>query len=73
MEGIRALKVGFIRSLETTAKGFALEMGISLEAAKRVLAYARDPKTPENSLAILSEVKIDGQIIGPGNRVYDQT
>ena len=66
---MNAIKVSDIRR-SCTPEEFALEMGIPYEDAKKVLAFAMDPHTPENSLAILKKTTLeDGVTIGPGNLV----
>ncbi len=67
---MNAIKVSDIRERNCTPEEFALEMGIPYEDAKKVLEFAMDPKTPEQSIAILEETTLeDGVTIGPGNLV----
>ena len=67
---MKAMLVKTIRNLTTTPKDFALEAGIPVEDAEKVLEFALNPETPEDCIAILDETEMsDGTVIVAGNVV----
>ena len=65
---MKAMLVKDIRKVETSPEGFSREMGISMEQASAVLAFAMNPETPENCIAILDKAVLsDGTVVVAGN------
>ena len=57
-----------IRKVDTTPEKFSCEMGISMEQASKVLAFAMNMETPEDCIAILDEAVLsDGTVVVAGN------
>ena len=70
---MKAMLVRDIRKFETTPERFSREMGISMEQADRTLAFAMNPETPEDCVAILDEAVLsDCTVVVAGNVIDEE-
>lgn len=69
---MKAMLVRDIRKVETTPERFSCEMGISMEQADRTLAFAMNPETPEDCIAILDEAVLSDCTVVVAGNVIDE-